>query len=57
MKSILFLHFLELKVLAVFEPHLPKFLQGKKGKILAKAPWRQEQLVLIMVLSTAVLRD
>lgn len=57
MKSILVLHFLELKVLAVFEPHLPKFLQGKKRKILAKAPWRQEQLVLIMVLSTAVLRD
>lgn len=38
MKSILFLHFLELKLLAVFEPHSPKLLQGKKGKILAKAP-------------------
>lgn len=38
MKSILFLHFLELKLLAVFEPHPPQFLQGKKGKILAKAP-------------------
>lgn len=32
MKSILLLHFLELKLLAVFEP------QGKKGKILAKEP-------------------
>lgn len=30
MKSIPVLHFLELKVLAVFEPHPPKFLQGKK---------------------------
>lgn len=37
MIPILFLYFPKLKLLAVFDPHPPKLLQGKKGKILLKA--------------------